>query len=157
DKDANIIFANKYFLELTGWTSQEILNKNWFEFFIPNEIKESVFQVFKTTIEKNEYPSKFENEITCKSGEIRIISWNNISNINKIDENITMISIGEDISIQKKYQKELEKLVKKRTKKLKSKNKKLKKYNELFIGREFRIKELKDEIVLLKEKLEIKD
>ena len=35
DPEANITFANKRFLELTGWREDEILNKNWFDLLIP--------------------------------------------------------------------------------------------------------------------------
>ncbi len=46
----------------------------------------------------------------------------------------------------KEYQEHLEELVDKRTNELKEKNKDLEKFNDLFIGREFRIKELKDRV-----------
>ena len=47
----------------------------------------------------------------------------------------------------------LEKLVKERTKELESNNEELEKLNQLFVGREFRIKELKEENDRLKEEL----
>ncbi|MBN1822436.1 MAG: PAS domain S-box protein [Prolixibacteraceae bacterium] len=53
-----------------------------------------------------------------------------------------------------KHQNNLEELVKKRTSQLEEKNKELEKFNTLFIGREFRIKELKDKIEDLKSELE---
>jgi DNA-binding protein H-NS len=62
----------------------------------------------------------------------------------------------------RKYQEDLEKLVEERTKDLEAKtkdleekNKELERYNDLFIGREFRIKELRDEVKILKEKLNL--
>ena len=61
------------------------------------------------------------------------------------------------------YQKNLEKLVVERTQELeeaneflKKKNKDLEEMHKLFIGREFRIKELRDELALLKGKLNLK-
>ncbi len=45
-----------------------------------------------------------------------------------------------------KYREHLEELIKERTKELEEKNKKLEKFNKLFVGREFRIKELRDKI-----------
>ncbi|MCD4793670.1 MAG: hypothetical protein K8R54_10575 [Bacteroidales bacterium] len=53
----------------------------------------------------------------------------------------------------KKYHDYLEELVKERTKELEKKNKDLEEFNELFIGREFRIKELKDKVKELECKL----
>jgi len=49
-----------------------------------------------------------------------------------------------------KHQEHLEELVRERTKNLEEKNKELERFNELFVDREFRIKELKDEIEKLK-------
>ena len=53
----------------------------------------------------------------------------------------------------KKYKTNLEDIVAERTKELEEKNKKLAEFNKLFIGREFRIKELKDKIEKLEEEL----
>ncbi|MCK5057619.1 MAG: GAF domain-containing protein [Candidatus Aminicenantes bacterium] len=45
-----------------------------------------------------------------------------------------------------KHRNHLEKLIKERTAELEEKNKELKRFNKLFVGREFRIKELKDKV-----------
>jgi len=45
-----------------------------------------------------------------------------------------------------KHHDHLEELVKKRTKELEEKNKELERFNNLFVNREFRIKELKDKV-----------
>jgi PAS domain S-box-containing protein len=52
-----------------------------------------------------------------------------------------------------KYRFQMEELVKERTSELEAKNEKLENFNSLFVGREFRIKELKDEVEQLEEKL----
>jgi PAS domain S-box-containing protein len=70
------------------------------------------------------------------------------------DGNITAgMSISLDITERKKAEEELEKhryhleeLVRERTAELEEKNKELKRFNKLFVGREFRIKELKDKV-----------
>ncbi len=58
-----------------------------------------------------------------------------------------------DITVRKQAKEELARhhenmgeLVKKRTKELEEKNKELERMNSLFVGREFRIKELKDKL-----------
>ncbi len=51
------------------------------------------------------------------------------------------------------YKSNLEDLVKIRTAELEEKNKQLQNFNQLFVGREFRIKELKDELQLLKNQM----
>jgi len=70
------------------------------------------------------------------------------------------LSICRDITERKQSEKELSKhrehledLVKERTIEFEEKNQELEKFNELFIGREFRIKELKDKVKELKKQL----
>ncbi len=67
------------------------------------------------------------------------------------------LQLEKDILKRKKIEEELknnqdnlETIVKDRTKKLEERNKELEEYNDLFIGREFRIKELREEIKKLK-------
>lgn len=71
-----------------------------------------------------------------------------------------LVGVGRDITIRKKLQDELDKykihledLVKERTRELEEKNKELQRMNDIFVGREFRIKELKDKIKVLEEQL----
>ena len=71
-----------------------------------------------------------------------------------IDGNVTNAIVQSvDLSEIKKVETELEKhkenleeLVKERTQELQEKNMELENFNKLFVGREFRIKELKDKI-----------
>jgi PAS domain S-box-containing protein len=71
-----------------------------------------------------------------------------------------LVGLGRDITERKElqdqlenYKTHLEELVKQRTCKLEEKNKELQRLNDIFVGREFRIKELKDTIKELGERL----
>lgn len=77
---------------------------------------------------------------------------------NKQAEGVTIcfIDISERKKIElelKKHKEHLEDIVRERTQELEKKNQELENFNRLFIGREFRIKELKDQIEELKRKL----
>jgi len=52
-----------------------------------------------------------------------------------------------------KHSEHLEELVKERTHELEEKNTQLERFNKLFVGREFRIKELRDEVKELRDEV----
>ena len=96
----------------------------------------------------------FDNEIITKSGVMKTISWYN-SYIRDDDGVIRhLLSSGIDVTEIRKHRHNLEELVKERTRELEEKNAELEHYNKLFIGREFRIKELKDKLKEMKIKLD---
>jgi PAS domain S-box-containing protein len=78
----------------------------------------------------------------------------------KLEGRVILQATVRDITERKKTEEELEKhrdhleeLVKERTAELENANKELKRFNKLFVGREFRIKELKDKIKELEKEL----
>ncbi|MBI5848840.1 MAG: PAS domain S-box protein [Nitrospirae bacterium] len=102
---------------------------------------------------QGDMPPTYEFPIIHKSGEIR---WINQRNILIRDEGGSIIAIEgiiTDISERKRVEDELHKLndeleqrVKERTAELQQKNAELGKMNKLFVGRELRMKELKEKI-----------
>ena len=161
DANANIIFANDFLLEITGWKREEVIGKNWFDYFIPNELISEIPKIFNQTIEQGAFPLHHINEIVRKDGKRLAIKWSNTTHLNDEKKPVSITSIGEDITQQiitekelNKHREKLEELVKERTNELEKAMHEMEKMNELFIGREFRIKALKDEIQALKEKYE---
>lgn len=159
DANAKILFANDYLLNLTGWKREEVIGKNWFELFIPGVVQPEVLTVFHKAFDENNIKNNYTNSIKTKSGELRTISWNNTLYYGANNKPVAVTSIGEDITERIQTERELaqhrnhlEELVKERTRELRLKNEELEEYNKLFIGREFRIKELKDELKVYHEK-----
>lgn len=104
DRAGNVNYANPFFFRLTGYTSQEVLGKNWFENFLPSSIKISIKSAFSELLNHNNYPY-YQNPILTKSGEEKLIAWNNTV-LQDLEENIIgTISIGEDITERQKIEK----------------------------------------------------
>jgi diguanylate cyclase (GGDEF)-like protein/PAS domain S-box-containing protein len=100
DREARITFCNDYLLHLTGWRYEEVIGRNWFEVFIPpgtNEL-ESAFADFLVNAHEAWH---HENEILTRSGERRLIRWNNSVLRSGAGEAIGTASIGEDITERK--------------------------------------------------------
>ncbi|MCA1994047.1 MAG: PAS domain S-box protein, partial [Coleofasciculus sp. S288] len=76
DKNGKIEYTNPYFLELVGYTKAEVLNKDWFETFLPHHLRHREQNSFLELLE-HEFYTHDRNVILTKSGEERVIAWNN--------------------------------------------------------------------------------
>ncbi|WP_342304274.1 PAS domain-containing sensor histidine kinase [Methanolobus sp. ZRKC5] len=96
--NGDIISFNDYLLDLTGWKKEEVLNKNWFEIFLPAETTADIKTAFLKTIENNDVPTYHENEIITKDGDRRLIAWTNTVFKDQHGRIFGITSVGEDIT-----------------------------------------------------------
>jgi PAS domain S-box-containing protein len=106
----NITLINKKGCEILDWKEEEIINKNWFETFIPERLREEIKVVFKTLMKSQIEPTEyFENPVITKSGEERLIAWHNMTLTNEKKEITGTLSSGIDITEHRKAEIELQK------------------------------------------------
>ena len=111
DAKQNITLMNKRGCEILGYDEEEIIGKNWFDNFVPDnereQVREGFVQFISGEIEPMEY---FENIVSTKSGTVRLIAWHNT--VLKDDEGniVGTLSSGEDITERKKREEELHNL-----------------------------------------------
>jgi PAS domain S-box-containing protein/diguanylate cyclase (GGDEF)-like protein len=106
DKNARITYCNDYLLRLSGWRREELLGQNWFKLFVPSDVH-NVETVFASLLAGLSQARHHENEILARSGERRLIRWNNSLLRSGTGEVIGTASIGEDITEQRRYQESL--------------------------------------------------
>ncbi len=136
NRDKKVALINKKGCEVLGYKEDEIIGKNWFETFIPEKIRNEIISVFEKLMSgKVELVEYYENPVLTKRGEEKIIAWHNALLKDENGNNIGTISSGEDITERKKMEKEVKERIAE-----------LEKFYEMAIGRELRMKELKDEI-----------
>ncbi len=161
--DGLYLDVNKGFENIMNYRKDEVVGKTSLELSIWKNVKDRERLV--NELKSKGYAENLEAEFLTKNGETKIGLM--FANIIKIGEENCVISITKDITKRKKEEKELQKyrenleyLVKKRTQSLENslkkieslnaelseKNKDLEKFHELFIEREFRIKELKEKL-----------
>jgi len=99
DTNGNITFCNDYCLKLTGWKPEEVMGRNWFEFFIPPESE--IENIFFASILNGQMPVHLDNEIVTRDGKLRLISWNNTMLRDLSGAVIGTSSIGVDITERK--------------------------------------------------------
>ena len=108
DFDGKITFCNEYMQNLTGWACDEVVGMSWFENFIPPEIRHSLHnEVFLKAFRKGEMTPHYVNEILTRSGDRRLISWNNTIFRDFEGQIIGITSLGEDITERVATQEEI--------------------------------------------------
>lgn len=100
DTNGRLTFANDYFLELTGYTRDEALGSDWFDTFIPEDIRDNVRNVFDTTMARQELAelSNFENEILTRSGARLNVAWSNVGSRDNKDRIAEVTCMGVDLT-----------------------------------------------------------
>ncbi|NHI92221.1 MAG: PAS domain S-box protein [Candidatus Lokiarchaeota archaeon] len=108
NRDQTVSLINKKGCEILGYSEEEIIGKNWFENFIPKNIKGEVKEVFERLMIGDIEPVKyFENFILTKEGKQRIIAWNNRYLRDETGNFTGTLSSGEDITEKKMAEKRL--------------------------------------------------
>ena len=105
DVQGDVEYVNPFFLEVTGYTRDEMIGRSWFE-FLPKAQRESLQGVFGELI-KSEAHSHYENPIVTKKGEERLIAWNNTVPRDAQGRPTGTLSIGEDITERQRLEQQL--------------------------------------------------
>jgi PAS domain S-box-containing protein len=134
DRNAKITYCNDYLLRLTGWQREEVIGRDWFEAFMPEELGDMkpVFQALLNDLPEARHR---DNEIFTRSGERRLIRWNNSVLRSGAGEVIGVASVGEDITDRRKAEEILERRAAE-----------LERFHRLSVGRELQMIALKREV-----------
>ncbi|MBO0349913.1 PAS domain S-box protein [Phormidium pseudopriestleyi FRX01] len=97
DRRGAIEYANPFFLELVGYALSEIQGKDWFELFIPTHQQRRHSEVLEE-LRTPDFYSHPQSVIVTRSGQEKIIAWNNTVLHDLRGVEIGTLSIGEDIT-----------------------------------------------------------
>lgn len=110
DHEGRITYCNEYLLRMTGWSHAEVIGRDWIELFIPPESREVKAVVFADLLANSPDVWHHENEIVSRSGDRRLIRWNNSVLRSVAGDVIGTASIGEDITEQKRSELKIKRL-----------------------------------------------
>ncbi len=99
DVSGRITFVNDYFVEMTGWSREELVGADWFDLMVPSEDREARRTAFKTVMHGG-FSSHNEAYILLRSGERRLVSWDNILLRDSSGGNVGVAALGHDITAQ---------------------------------------------------------
>lgn len=97
---SKIAVFNRFAEQLTGYKAEEVIGKEWIGTFIPEELRETIYQAWDDIVDNQLFDHHFENEIITKSGERRLIEWSNTI-LTENGEFLMILSLGADITVRK--------------------------------------------------------
>lgn len=109
DKNANVTDWNKKAEDIFGWSKEEVVGYNFFDFLIPEKDRPQVEDVVKNLL-KGDLLSHSINENLTKEGKIITCEWNNSALHDNDGKIVGAISLGLDITDRKQSEEELKKL-----------------------------------------------
>jgi len=110
DADGIISLMNKSGHRMLGYTSPELIGKNWIETCIPAESRKEMIRFFENLKSgKTGTREAVENTVLMKSGEQRIVSWHIAVHKDKDGKFAGFVSSGKDITERKQAEEYLKK------------------------------------------------
>ena len=97
NKDGIVTFCNHHLANLLGYDQSQIVGKKWID-FIPPASKDTITE----WLNNNSFKPQYVNPVICRSGEQRILSWQNTVVHDEYGLIKETTSIGEDITDQQK-------------------------------------------------------
>lgn len=111
DAHQQIELINDKGSEMLGWTEEELLGKNWFDFCIDPSIRDKFRYIFQHIMDGGHHPIDYlENLIITKNGEKRLIAFRNSLLKNDQGHPTAMISSGVDITEQRAAEERIKQL-----------------------------------------------
>ncbi len=111
NKKGDITLINKKGCEILGYAHDEIINKNWFDLCVPENIRNEIFSVFQKLMNGEINPVEYyENKVIANNNKIKLIAFHNTIIKNSESQITNILFSGEDITEQKKAEAELIKL-----------------------------------------------
>lgn len=144
DKEGRMTFINEFAQKFFGFSQEEALGKKVMETIVPgtDSSGENLGTMIRNLCSSpGEYISN-ENENVLKNGTRVWVSWTNKAICNEQGKVIEILCVGNDITARKKAEEELKKKIHD-----------LERFQKITVGRELKMKELKNKISELEEKI----
>ena len=100
--DGTITLCNDHMLNLTGWQREAVLGRSYFQLFLPPEARQAVADRYLASYQFGADPLFNQNEILAGPRGRRLVQWNSTLLRDRDGAVIGTLSLGEDITDQKR-------------------------------------------------------
>jgi len=107
DVVGTVTYCNPYLLRITGYAKQDVIGRNFFDLFVPEDRREQVGRGFLENLGRGIVGAHIEMEIKTRDGERRIILWNNTVLRSPENSILGIASIGSDVTEQRQAESQL--------------------------------------------------
>ncbi len=97
DLDGLVVRFNPYLQQISGWTFEELVGKNWFTYCIPERDHDWIKEVFLQTA-KDAHSDGVVNSILTKDGLERWIRWSNTTLKDSQGRTTSVLAVGVDVT-----------------------------------------------------------
>ncbi|MGQ9781994.1 MAG: PAS domain S-box protein [Nitrososphaeria archaeon] len=105
DKAGTVQSINQKGCDMIGYVHEEVVGKNWFDRFVPPRISDNVKATYLSMVSgKSEFLAHYEIPVVTRSGEERVIAWNNTPLKDDGGHIIGVLSSGNDLTDRKKVE-----------------------------------------------------
>ncbi|MDD5093611.1 MAG: PAS domain S-box protein [Dehalococcoidia bacterium] len=107
--DGKVTLINKKGCEILGYEEAEVTGRDWFDHFLPERMKNAIKRnYFQKMLSGDMVSGKYvENPVLTKTGQERMIAWDNTILRDEADNIVGTLSSGEDITEIKQAMEEL--------------------------------------------------
>lgn len=89
---------NKKACEILGYSKEEVLGKNWFDDFVPEQKREEIRRVFHDMLDGTLRHVHYEHAVRTKTGDERVFNFHNILISDEKGATIGTLSSGADVT-----------------------------------------------------------
>ncbi len=109
DAQEKVTLISRFGCELLGFAQDEIVGRNWFDIFVPVQVREQTRSAFHRLIAGDlANVEHYENPVLARNGQERIIAWRNALLKDGARKIVGAIGAGQDITERKKAEAKLQ-------------------------------------------------
>ncbi|KPK15729.1 MAG: hypothetical protein AMK69_26865 [Nitrospira bacterium SG8_3] len=97
DAQGNVNYVNPFFERTTGWDSQDIIGKSWFDTLVPEEERTERRGLFEG-VKDQEQQVNVQNHILTRDGKPLTVSWSIVMLRDGDGRSMGVLSVGADVS-----------------------------------------------------------